>query len=340
MVLIAVDPHKSSYTAVAVNERGAELAARRFDARAERELWRWASQWPERSWAIEGARGLGHRLAQQLVARGETVLDVPASLVARVRLLSSGGGRKSDVDDARATALAARGAELRPVEREDEHAVLRLLTERRQELLGERTRTVNRLHRMLRELLPGGAPRLLTAKQARALVRGLRPREEANVARLDLARELITEVEHVDRLVAKNRERLEAALGKTGTRLLELPGVGPVVAGVLLGRSRGVSRFATSSRFASYAGVAPVEASSGEVRRHRLNRRGDRQLNWALHIVAVTQARHATTAGHAYYQRKLGEGKSRPEALRCLKRLLAREVYQLMLADVGPVPTA
>ena len=260
-------------------------------------------------------------------------MDVPPTLVARVRLLSSGSGRKSDPDDARATAEAARGAELHEVTAEDEHAVLRLLTDQRRELTEERTRTVNRLHRLLRELVPGGAPRSLTVATARALLRGRRPEGTANELRLELARGLIREVNRLDGLVTENRRRLARAVRATGTSLLEVPGVGPVVAALLLGRTRGVSRFATAARFASYAGVAPVEASSGEVTRHRLNRRGDRQLNRALHVVAVTQIRHRTTEGYLYYQRKRAEGKSVREALRCLKRHLANVVYRRMVAD-------
>jgi transposase len=333
MVLIAVDPHKLSHTAVAVDEQGRELGTLRVGARAEARLWSWASQWAERRWAIEGARGLGQGLAQRLVARGEPVLDVPPALVARVRLLSSGGGRKSDPDDARATAEAARGAELREVTAEDGHTVLRLLTDQRRELTEERTRALNRLHRLVRELVPGGAPRSLTVARARAALRGLRPRGEANELRLELARGLIREVQRLNERVAENGRRLAQAVRATGTSLLEVPGVGAVVAGLLLGRTRGVGRFATAGRFASYAGVAPVDASSGEVRRHRLNRRGDRQLNWALHVAAVTQLRHATMPGHGYYRKKLAEGKSSRESLRCLKRHLANVVYRRMVAD-------
>lgn len=339
-MLIAVDPHKLSHTAVAVDEQGRELETLRVEAQEEERLWRWASRWSERRWAIEGARGLGQGLAQRLVARGESVLDVPPALVARVRLLSSGGGRKSDPDDARATAEAARGAELREVEPEDEHTVLRLLTDQRQELTAERTRALNRLHRLVRELVPGGAARSLTVAGARTLLRGLRPRGETNALRLELARSLIREVQRLNERVAKNGLRLAQAVRATGTSLVAVPGVGAVVAGLLLGRTRGVNRFTTAGRFASYAGVAPVEASSGEVRRHRLNRRGDRQLNWALHVAAVTQLRHATMPGYTYYRKKLAEGKSGREALRCLKRHLANVVYRCMVADQRAAQTA
>lgn len=334
MVLIGIDPHKASHTAVALAQQtGAELATLRVAASDESQVLAWAEQWPERCWAIEGARGLGHGLAQWLVARGERVLDVPAPLARQVRLLSTGGGRKSDPDDARSVARAASQAQLHEVTADDEDTVLRLLTDQRRELTEERTRTLNRLHRLLRELVPGGAARALSVERARSMLRGLKPVGAADELRRELARGLIREVERLDRLVAKNRERLEQAVAERATQLLAVPGVGAVVAAVLLGRTRGIARFATPGRFASYAGVAPLEASSGEVKRHRLNRRGDRQLNWALHVVAVTQIRHHTTEGYAYYQRKLAEGKSDREALRCLKRRLADVVYRTMRAD-------
>ena len=169
MIVIAVDPHKSSHTALAVDPAGRELGQLRVEARAHSRLLRWARQWPERRWAVEGARGperrwavegargLGHGLSQWLLTEGESVVDVPARLVARMRLLSGGG--KSDPADARAIALAAQPlTALRAVRAEDDTAVLRLLSDRRDELTQERTRVVNRLHRLLRELRPGGGP--------------------------------------------------------------------------------------------------------------------------------------------------------------------------------------
>ena len=145
MILIAVDPHKSSHTALAVDPAGRELGQLRVEARAHSRLLRWARPWPERRWAVEGARGLGHGLSQWLLTEGASVVDVPARLVARVRLLSGGG--KSGPADARAIALAAQPlTALRAVRAEDDTAVLRLLSDRRDELTQERTRVVNRLH--------------------------------------------------------------------------------------------------------------------------------------------------------------------------------------------------
>ena len=332
MVLIAVDPHKSSHTAMAVDADGRELGQLRVDAREQAQLLHWAEQWPQRRWAVEGARGLGHGLAQWLLGSGESVLDVPASLVARVRLLSGDG--KSDPAAARAIALAARRAPaLHAVAPEDGHAVLRLRSDRRDELTQERTRVVNRLHRLLRELRPGGAPRKLSADRASALLRGLRPTTAADRERLLIARELVGEVRALDRKLAESQRRIREALREQGSELTTIPGIGFILAAKLLGRSGPISRFPSRAHYASYTGTAPLEASSGEVRRHRLSRRGDRQLNRALHIAALTQTRMPATLGHAYFRRKLAAGKIRREALRCLKRQLADVVYRQMLAD-------
>ena len=293
MIVIAVDPHKSSHTALAVDPAGRELGQLRVEARAHRRLLRWARPWPERRWAVEGARGLGHGLSQWLLTEGESVVDVPARLVARVRLLSAGG--KSDPADARAIALAAQPlTALRAVRAEDDTAVLRLRSDRRDELTQERTRVVNRLHRLLRELRPGRGPSRLSADRAQALLRRLRPTGAADRERLRMARELVREVRVLDRNLVANGRRLEAALRVQGSALTRIPGVGVILAAKIVGRSGAVSRFPSRAHYASYTGTAPLEVSSGEIQRHRLSRGGDRQLNRALHIVALTQAH----AGH------------------------------------------
>lgn len=332
MVLIAVDPHKSSHTAAAIDDRGRQLGQLRVGALERVQLLRWAQQWPEHRWAVEGAHGLGHGLAQWLVAQGEPVVDVPATLVRRVRLLSTAD--KTDPLDARATAEAALRADtLHAVVAEDDSTVLRLLSDRRDDLTQERTRTVNRLHRLLRELLPGGAQTKLTADQAARLLRRMRVESAADQERLRQARELVVDVRACDRKLAANERRMQAAVRAQGSGLTAIPGVGVILAAKLIGRSGRVGRFPTSAHYAAYNGTAPLEASSGEVRRHRLSRRGDRQLNRTLYIAAVTQARMRGSAGHAYMLRKRAEGKSYREALRCLKRQLSPVVYRQLLTD-------
>jgi transposase len=164
VVTIGIDPHKASHTAVALDPEGVTLGQLRVvaDKSMLGRLCRWAAGWPQRVWAIEGAGGLGRLLAQQLVAAGETVIDVPSALAARARVLQSGHGRKTDGIDARnVAAVAQHRSDLQPVRADDHIAVLRLLSDRRDELTAERRRTINRLHRLLRDLRPGGAPAAL-----------------------------------------------------------------------------------------------------------------------------------------------------------------------------------
>lgn len=332
MVVIAVDPHKSSHTAYAVDEAGRYQGSIRVEATQQAELLEWAACWPERRWAVEGAYGLGQGLAQWLVGQAETVVDVPARLVKRVREL--GGDDKTDWKDARAVAEAAlRAPGLQAVYAEDERMVLRLLTDRRDDLTQERTRTGNRLHRLLRELVAGGAPRRFSLRTARAVVAAVEARSAADIERLRQAQELLGELERLDAVLREDLRRIQEMVRADGTRLTELPGVGPVVAARLLGHCGRIERFPSAAHFASYSGTAPLAASSGELVRHRLSRRGDRKLNAALHVVAVTQIRLPQSAGYAYYWRRRQEGKTGREALRCLKRRLADVVYRYMRAD-------
>jgi transposase len=249
-----------------------------------------------------GAYGLGRPIAQQLAAAGEQVWDVPATLAARARLLSSGGGRKTDTTDAASVAqVALHNPMLRVVAAEDQTTILRLLAERRDDLAGERTRILNRLHGLLRDLLPGGAPTDLTAAKAAALLRRVRPVTATAACRRQLARELLGDLRRVDARLADNKAQLQDALAATGSTLTQIHGLGVVVAAKLLGH------------FASYTATAPLDASSGNHQRHRLNTGGNRQLNAALHTIAVCQARDPGP-GRRYYLRKLSEGKTPAEA--------------------------
>ncbi len=334
-VTIGVDPHKSSHTAAALDEHGQVLSQQRFRATQAgcQHLREWAERWPLRCWAVEGAHGVGRSVAQQLVADGEQVVDVPAKLAARVRVLSVGHGRKTDHDDAVSVAVAAQGASgLRRVGVEGHEVVLRLLTNRREDLVAMRTQTVNRLHRLLVDLVPTGARRNLTANRAATLLSQVTPTGTAAITRCNLARDLIADVRDLDQRIADIEARIKAAVTKSRTSLAKLFGVGPVLAAKLLGEVGDIRRFPTKHHFAAHTGTAPLEASSGQVVRHRLSRAGDRKLNHALYMMAIVQVRHPTP-GQAYYRRKRAEGKSSKEALRCLKRRLSDAVYRCLVAD-------
>jgi transposase len=335
VITIGIDPHKSSLTAVAVDPSGRPLGQRRLliNAGTLNQLMAWAAGWPARRFAVEGAYGLGRPIAQQLAAAGEQVLDVPATLAARARLLNTGGGRKTDAADAAGVAQAALHCpRLRTVAAEDQTMILRLLSARRDDLAGERTRILNRLHGLLRDLIPGGAPTDLTADKAAALLRGLRPATATAACRRQLARDLLSDLRRVDARLADNKAQVRDALAATGSTLTQVHGLGVILAAKLLGHVGDIGRFPSQDHFASYTATAPLDASSGNQQRHRLNPGGNRQLNAALHLIAVCQARDPGP-GRRYWLRKLSEGKTPAEARRALKRRLANVIYRRILAD-------
>lgn len=211
---------------------------------------------------------------------------------------------------------------------------LRLLVDRRSTLGRTRTELINRLHGLLLELVPGGAKKVLSAPQARALLGTVRPRDLVGRTRRQLASELITELSVVDKKINNADLALTELVKTTGSSLLQLNGIGPSGAARLLGDIADIRRFASPGHFASCYGTAPLDASSGDQQRHRLSRAGNRRINRVLHIMAVVQLRH-DTEGRAYFRRKLAAGKTAMEAMRCLKRRLSNVVHQRMLADAG-----
>ena len=336
-VVIGTDPHKRSATIEVRDEREILLATGRFpmDKTGYRRLLGYVRQWPHRLWAVEGAGGVGRPLAARLLADGETVVDVPAKLAARVRVFDTGQGRKTDATDAHSIVMAAlRTRGLRQLAVDEQLAVLRLLADRRDELSRTRVQTLNRLHRLLAELLPGGASRHLTALQAKALLASVRPRDLPGKTRRELAAELVGELENLDGKLTALKRRLADAVTAAGSGLMDIFGVGPAGAARILADVADITRFPDRNHFASWTGTAPIDASSGEQIRHRLSRAGNRRLNHVLYIAAVCQIRH-DTPGRRYYRRKLAEGKTPLEALRCLRRRLSDVVYRQLVADAA-----
>jgi transposase len=254
-VLIGVDPHKASVAVAAVDEATGELveyasfSQNRVGLRA---LERWANRFGERRWAVENAGGLGWYLAQRLAAAGESVVDVPSKLSARVRVLSTGNARKNDELDALATALAAwRNERLAVVDPEAASEVLRLLSERREDLVAERTRAFNRLHGLLRDLVPGGVPGILSVPRAARILRGIRPKGSSGRIRRRLASEILRDIRTLERKIADLNERIEAEVEALGTALTEIFGVGSILAAKIIGTVGGVARFPPKAHFAS-----------------------------------------------------------------------------------------
>ena len=303
MITIGIDPHKSTLTAVGLSPDGTILATTRLPVNTTTlgELLAFADRWPQRRWAVEGAAGLGLGIAQRLVAHGQDVVDVPATLAARARLLSPGHGRKTDVNDAATVALVAQHhRRLRRVQAEDLASVIRLVSDHRDDLVAEHTSGVNRLHRLLRDLIPGGAKTGLSTRQAADLLRRVRPVTATETARKQLARDLIVGLRALEARTKTLTDQLGALVAQSGTTLTDIPGVASIVAAKVIGHTGDIARFPDQHHFASFNGTAPIDASSGDHTRHRLSRRGDRQLNAAIHVIAIYQISHPGP-GRDYY---------------------------------------
>jgi transposase len=336
-VMIGVDPHKGSHTAVvigAAEEVLGQLRVRACAAQAE-QLLAWAAAWPQRTWAVEGAGGLGHLLAQQLVAAGEQVLDVPPKLAARIRLLGSGATDKNDPNDARSVAVTAlrSPAACPPVRPDDHAAVLKIWAKRYRDLSRARNQVVCRMHAVLCQLIPGGVSKRITAGQAARILAAAEPRGAAGAARWQLAEQFLTDLRRIDIQRRDIHKKLAAAVQASGTTVTEIFGVGPAVAAAVLGDVGDISRFPSQDHFAACNGTAPTEVSSGNRVIRRLSLRGNRRMNHAIHMAAVTQIRYRHTKGRAYYDKKIAEGKTAKEALRALKRQVSDALYQRMKAD-------
>lgn len=335
MVAIGIDTHKSSLAASAVDERGIEIG-RTVVANTpsgHRELHAWTMGFEaDRTIGIEGAGGLGLVVARRLVAAGERVVEVPPTLTARERRRRP-RPTKSDRGDALAIARVTQREPALPVPaRDGAFEDLALVVRARDELVAARTQTANRLHADLVALRPGYEREIPNLVAACHLARARRLLGGAAGVRAELARDRLVELRDLDRRIGRLSERLPGLVAATGSTLSTMPGIGVVLAAKLLAEAGDVRRYRSEAAFAAAAGTAPLEASSGQIRRHRLNRGGDRQLNRALHQLALVQVRHHPPA-RAYLERRRAAGKTWREAIRCLKRYLARAVFRVMLAD-------
>jgi transposase len=331
MIVIGLDVHKQSVTAVAVDEAGRPLAETLVQV-GSTELPDWAATLdPERLWAVEDCRQLTGWLEQQLLSRGEELVRVPPKLTVPERRAGRTRG-KSDPIDALAIARAAiREPDLsRPRPDERVYRELKLLVDHRDDLVDQRRRAQQRLRWHLHALDPTyevPLRRLDRAAQLERVSRWLARREQE--LQVGIARELVSSIRQLNRTIAELDQALEQRTNEIAPALLELPGCAGVTAAKLLAEIGPIDRFKTDAQLARHAGVAPLEASSGRTQRHRLDRAGNRQLNAALYRIAITQARYYAPAC-AYLERKRNEGKSRREAIRCLKRHLARVVYNTL----------
>ena len=334
MIVIGLDVHKQSVTAVAVDEAGRPLDEKVISVGSD-ELLGWASSLAaERLWAVEDCRQLTRWLERQLLGVGEELVRVPPKLTVPERRAGRTRG-KSDPIDALAIARAAlREPDLsRPRPDERVYWEIKLLVDHRDDLVDQRRRTQQRLRWHLHQLDPTFEVPLRMLGRSSHLDRVSRwlARREPEL-QVRLARELVSTIRSLNRAVAELDQELEQRTAEIAPALLELPGCAAVTAAKLLAEIGPIDRFKSDAQLARHSGVAPLEASSGRIQRHRLDRGGNRQLNAALYRIAITQARYHAPA-RAYLERKRAEGKSRREALRCLKRLLVRVVFQTLKAS-------
>ncbi len=345
MIVIGADTHKRSHTVAAVNEATGRVIADRtmpatHHAFEDALVWARGLDDPDRVWAIEDCRHVSGALERFLLARGEHVVRVPPKLMAGARSSARERG-KSDVIDAVAIARAAirEGLDTLPVAQlAGPELDVRLLVDHRERLVGQRTALINDLRWHLHDLWPEDAV------PSRALITGLWQDRVARrltrceqTARVRIARDELRRIRDLTRAITQLEQELATLVGRLAPQLLAEQGCGALTAAKLIGEIGGVSRFATDAKLARTAAAAPIPASSGRTDRHRLDRGGNRQINCALHRIAVTKARVDPETA-AYLARKQAEGKSRREALRCLKRHLARRVFRL-LQTAPPTPT-
>jgi transposase len=335
MTMIGIDPHKATHTAVAVDDDENVIDEFTLEAshdQAER-LTGWADGLGKREWAVESANGLGYLIARQLVAAGETVFDVPPVLASRVRLMGSGRSQKNDPNDARSIAIAAlRSHRLVVVEPDDHVTVLRLLVKRHRDMARLRNKHCSRLHALLLELEAGGIGVKISVANASGLLDRISVTDEATRYRVLVAREVVDDIARLDERLKASKKRITQAVTASGTSVTDIVGVGPIGAATIIGYTKNITRFPTKGHYATYNATAPIEVSSAGNTRHRLNLRGNRILNHAIHIAAVTQLRHDTN-GRTYYDKKIAEGKTPKEAIRALKRRISDAVYRRLIAD-------
>jgi transposase len=337
MIVIGADTHKATHTCAAVAAATGQLAGKLTVAARKpgfAELLAWGRGLnAERIWAIEDCRHVSGGLERFLVAAGERVVRVPPKLMGESRRAERSAG-KSDPIDALAVARAAlrEGPETLPAAHLDEEALeLKLLLDHREDIVRARSADQQRLRWHLHDLwpelqLPAGC--LDRPAWLDRLGRKLGRAEQS--ARVRIARELVVEIRRRSRRAAALEAEITALVDRQAPALLELEGCGALTAAKLIAETAGAARFASDAKFARLAGVAPIPASSGRRTRQRLDRGGNRQLNCALHRIAVCQGRVHPPA-QEFLERKQAEGKSRREALRCLKRHLARRVWRLLI---------
>lgn len=342
VIIIGIDPHKSTHTAVAVDtgtgEHLGELTIN-ADQPGYQRLRRWLGKVTPVLVAVENARGLGAHLSEWLADEGFAIVDVPTKVARAQRLAGRGGADKNDRADALAAALAAAAGAGDRLPADPNGSLAELMADEREALRTDYTRKRNQFHALLRALRPGGARAGTTLAAMSDVLKSVRPTNPIAAERKRQARTLLVELRRLARQLKDNEARMNDLVTTADSSLPELPGCGPVIAATIMGAVADIKRFASPDSLASFAGAAPREIASAGKGKHRLNRNGNRRLRYALHYMALSQARMRQGPGRAYYLKKRDEGKTHREALRCLKRRLVRAVWRAMRSDATHRPT-
>jgi transposase len=333
MVVIGIDSHKRTHTAVATDGTGRKLAEKTVAATSagHLELVRWAARFETRTFALEDCRHLSRRLSTDLLVAGEAVVRVPPKLMAGARRSSREPG-KSDPIDALAVARAALREDLPVATLDGPDREVRLLVDHRDDLVAERTRAQNRLRWHLHELDPGSEPAARSLDRVIVLAALERDLAAAPGTVGRIARELVVRIRELTRTINDLEREIARLVADLAPSLLALTGCGPLTAAKLVGETAGVTRFRSRAAFARHNGSAPLPVWSGNTVRHRLSRTGNRQLNVALHRIAITQLQREGP-GKTYLEHRRAQGDTKPEAIRALRRRISDEVYRRMRHD-------
>jgi transposase len=337
MVVVGADVHKRTHTFVGVDEVGRELGDKTFPATTAGHqaavMWARERFGAQLRWAVEDCRHLSARLERDLLAAGQAVVRVPPKMMAEQRRTARTRGKSDPIDAAAVARAALREPGLPAASHDEASRDLKLLVDRREDLIKHRTATICRLLWRVHELEPSWAPKaksLDLAKHQQLLAARL---EGLPGVVAELARDELADVIGLTRRVNDLERRISALAAEAAPSLLAVPGVGALTAAKIVGETAGITRFKSEAAFARHSGIAPIPVWSGSTNgRVRLTRSGNRQLNAAIHRIAVTQIR-LDGPGRTYYEKKKAEGKSTAEALRCLKRRIARTVFKHLHTD-------
>jgi transposase len=334
-VKIGVDAHKRTHTLVAADALGRELGQKTVPATSEGHLAAlgWAAAWPQRTWAVEDCRHLTRTLERDLLRAGETLVRVPTHLMAGARRSARQPGKSDPIDALAAARAAWRERNLPAAQLDGPSRQIRLLVDHREDLVVERTRLQSRIRWHLHEIAPElDLPRrsLRTRRTVERVAKMLAGLDDSTI--VQITREILERIQDLNARVVELEKQIKLLVYRLAPSLLGIPGCGALTAAKIIGETAGITRFRSKSAYARWNGTAPQPAWSGNTVRVRLNRGGNRQINAALHRIAITQAR-TPTAGRDYVARRTVGGNTKTEALRLLRRRLSDVVYRTLRAD-------